>query len=265
MSRGAFEATLWMIAALNAVFAFELLVLSFRQEWALLGWQHPPGTVALRSESGARGPLGPLALLVVCSALLPIAGGPQVRAVLCAALCLATVTLFHLQRYGQEGSDHVRLYANFILLGSVLMEFVDPTLARTAFLSALAALGVAFYFGAGWVKIQSPQWRSGEAVTAAFSTRLFGHARFAAFLAPHRAIAASIAWIVMVWELSFGPAVIFAGHYIVIWLVLGGIFHASVAVLMRLPVFLLASLMLYPAIFWVATEAAPAWRCLAGY
>ncbi|MDT4737230.1 hypothetical protein [Bradyrhizobium sp. WYCCWR 12699] len=258
----AFAQTVWLIAALNVVFACELAVLSFRKEWFLLGWQNRPraGNVARYHSNG---PLGHLAILVAFSVLLPFASSaPFAMKVLSGALFMVTAALFHLQRYGHEGSDHVRLYANVILFGAALVGSDETTISKAVLLAALAALGASFYFGAGWVKVLSPKWRSGEAITIAFSTRLFGNEQFAAALAKHKVAALAISWAVIVWELSFGPAMLLVGHYIFLWICVGLLFHGAVAVLMRLPVFLVASLTLYPSMYWVATEAVPAWFCL---
>jgi hypothetical protein len=123
---------------------------------------------------------------------------------------------------------------------------------RELYLAVAAALGISFYFGAGIAKLAGVEWRDGRALSNALSTSLFGTRYAAAFFGQHATAARLVCWGIIFFEVAV-VLVLFLPSSLVFyfWVVLAILFHASICILMRLPVFLLAAFALLPGLSYV--------------
>jgi hypothetical protein len=113
------------------------------------------------------------------------------------------------------------------------------------------------YFAAGFHKLRSPAWRSGYAMPALLSPRLFGFPAFGAWLVRHRLLAWSLAWATIVWEVSF-PVVLVAPREVgLVYFFCGVLFHLGTAFTMGLNKFIWAFLALYPAAIYCTMGSLP--------
>jgi hypothetical protein len=120
--------------------------------------------------------------------------------------------------------------------------------AAQAGLWFVAAQGCLGYVVAGVTKLASPSWRSGAAIAAVLSTYTYGHRRLHDLVRGRRWLSLFLCWSVMLWEATF-PIVLVVPRYAA-WplLVLGVLFHLSIAGLMGLNLFLFAFPATYAAI-----------------
>ncbi|MBO0134622.1 hypothetical protein [Agrobacterium burrii] len=168
------------------------------------------------------------------------------------ALLVGNLLMFNGMRFGQEGADHIRLYAGVFFFVSSIWSLVEPEQAKRIFLLLVAALTVGFYFGSALVKAVEPSWWSGEGLIRALSTNLYGHQVLLSLLCAVPNAARFLSVGLILWELTFPLAIFLAGKYVLAWMVVGLVFHLSVAIFMRLPLFLLSVGVMYPATYWTS-------------
>src|SRR5262249_46253729 len=112
-------------------------------------------------------------------------------------------------------------------------------------------------FAAGFHKLRSRSWRSGDALPGLLSARLFGFPALGAWLARHRWCAWSLAWATIVWEVSF-PVVLVAPREICLGYLSAGVtFHLGAAFAMGLNKFIWAFIALYPAAIYCTMGSLP--------
>jgi hypothetical protein len=124
----------------------------------------------------------------------------------------------------------------------------SPLAARAGlwFIGGQACLG---YAVAGVAKLASPKWRSGEAMTALLSTTTYGSKALFSVVRNRPSLSRAICWSVMLWEATF-PAGLWAPDAIVVaQFSVGLLFHAAIAELMGLNLFMAAFPATYVAIW----------------
>lgn len=191
-------------------------------------------------------------VIIAGSSLLLLPSGPFLTVAIAAILLAGNLLMFNGMRFGQEGSDHVRLYAAAFFFVSSVYSLSEPLQAQRMYLVLVSALGVSFYFGSALVKIVEPTWWSGEALLRALSTSLYGHAMVLRLLAIFPRLAKRLSAGLLIWEITFPMAIFFAGNYLLLWMAIGLLFHLSVALVMRLPLFMFSIGIIYPAIYWAS-------------
>jgi hypothetical protein len=113
------------------------------------------------------------------------------------------------------------------------------------------------YSASGFHKLRSSSWRSGHAMPALLSARLFGFPALGVWLVRHRWCAWSLAWATIVWEVSF-PVVLVAPREIGLgYLACGVLFHLGTAFAMGLNKFIWAFIALYPAAIYCTMGSLP--------
>jgi hypothetical protein len=194
------------------------------------------GVAAVRALSGA-------------ALLLPRQG----RAARAAALggLVGSGAMLHLRsNFGNDGSDHFAV----INFGSALIEkaFPHDPRAREAALAFIAAQSCLSYFVSGAVKLRSPVWRSGEALTGILRTKTYGDAALYRVFRDRPRLARAACWAVMLFEVTF-PLVLIAPRPVAT-AILGGavLFHVVNARFMGLNRFLWSFTGSYPAVAYFA-------------
>ncbi|OZM72631.1 hypothetical protein CFN78_13410 [Amycolatopsis antarctica] len=148
--------------------------------------------------------------------------------------------------YGLDGSDHLA----FINFAVSLLEKAYPhdRRAREAALAFIAAQSCLSYFTSGAVKLTSPVWRSGDAITGVFRTRTYGDKLFYQVAKSNKFAAQGLAWMVMLSEVLF-PLVLVAPKPIARLILLSGMgFHLGNARFMGLNRFFWSFVATYPAV-----------------
>ncbi|WP_019809774.1 lipase maturation factor family protein [Saccharomonospora halophila] len=148
--------------------------------------------------------------------------------------------------YGLDGSDHFA-FINFTV---ALLEKLYPNdeRARRAALAFIAAQSCLSYFTSGVVKMTSPVWRNGDAITGVFRTKTYGDRFLYRLTRDNRPLARAMAWSVMVAEALF-PLVLVAPRPLARTIMVSGMaFHVGNARFMGLNRFFWSFVATYPAV-----------------
>lgn len=197
------------------------------------------GVAAVRAASGA--------------GLLTAGGAGGARAARAAALAglVGTGAALHLRsNYGNDGSDHLA----FITFGASLAEkgALGDVKAREAALAFVAGQACLAYFVSGVVKLRSPVWRSGDALTGVLRTRTYGDRGLYRIFRGRRRLTRAASWGVMLAEVSF-PLVLIAPRPVAAGIFAGAAgFHLVNARFMGLNRFLWSFVGAYPAVAYFA-------------
>lgn len=160
--------------------------------------------------------------------------------------------------FGLDGSDHLA----FINFAVTLLEKLFPhdKKAREVALAFIAAQSCLSYFTSGAVKLTSPVWRSGEAVTGVFRTRTYGDRWFYRLVNDNPGLAKAVAWSVMLAEVLF-PLVLVAPKPVARAILAGGAaFHLGNARFMGLNRFFWSFTATYPAVAYFSRSLGVARR-----
>lgn len=158
--------------------------------------------------------------------------------------------------YGADGADHFA----FINAAVSLLEklFPNDRKAREFALAFIAAQACLSYFTSGAVKLTSPVWRSGDAITGVFRTRTYGDRFFYQIFRDRPQLAKAMAWTVMLAEVAF-PLVLVAPKPVARAILANGVmFHLGNARFMGLNRFLWSFVASYPAVSYFARNLGPA-------
>ena len=209
--------------------------------------------LADRLFSGANRLTAVLVIRIAAACLVGLSrvGSPQYSLGLTLLVISHVYVVVRTGGFGIMGSD---LMALVICGGAWLATVVasGPVASQVGlwFIAAQSCLG---YAVAGIAKLRAPKWRSGEAMVAVLSTHTYGSPRLHALVKARPKVAAFLCWSVMLWETSF-PLVLLAPDSVRIFLFVSGVgFHASLAALMGLNLFLFTFSSTYVAI-WAVTR-----------
>lgn len=188
----------------------------------------------------------PHARLLAAARLVFGSPGPKERAVCLAVLTATGVGMNVRHHYGSDGSDQM----SQITFAASLMEKAFPrdSRARDACLSFIAFQTCLSYVSAGTVKLISPVWRNGSAITGIFRTHSYGDATLNALIKRYPALSVTLAWAVILGELSF-PLVLIAPRQVAqAMLATSTAFHLANGRFMGLNRFIWAFSGTYPAV-----------------
>ncbi len=176
--------------------------------------------------------------------------GPKERALLLTALVATGSGMDLRHHYGGDGSDQM---SQITFVASLLEKaFPHDARAREACLRFVAFQTCVSYVSAGTVKLVSPVWRDGSAVTGIFRTDAYGDAALHGLLKRYPDLAVVLAWTVILGELSF-PLVLFAPRWVAEGvLATGAVFHLANGKFMGLNRFVWAFSGTYPAVAYVS-------------
>lgn len=148
--------------------------------------------------------------------------------------------------FGAIGADAMTL----VVCGGAWLAVVvaRSPVALRAGMWFVAAQGCLGYFIAGVTKLTAPKWRSGEALTAVMGTHTYGNPLIFSVLRRQPRLSRLGCWLVIAWEATFPFALIAPQRILVVQFAFGLLFHASIAGLMGLNLFLAAFPSTYVAI-----------------
>jgi hypothetical protein len=133
----------------------------------------------------------------------------------------------------------------------------DTPVAATYCLYFLTLQLCLAYFAAGYHKLRSPDWRSGDALPGILSTRLFGTPALAAWLDRRLGLAQFLCLATVVWEVSFPVVLVAPRGLCLFYLACGVLFHVATAFTMGLNKFVWAFFALYPAAVYCTMGPSP--------
>ncbi|MFJ3794051.1 hypothetical protein [Kitasatospora sp. NPDC090091] len=186
--------------------------------------------------------------------LLGHPGGGE-RALLLFALTGTAAGMQVRQYYGFDGSDNISLVT--FLVATAAKAFPGDDRAREACLRFIAFHACVAYTAAGAVKLVSPVWRDGSAITGILRTRVYGDRGLYRLVRRRPALARTVAWGVILGELTF-PLVLVAPKPVARGILGAGVvFHLANGRYMGLNRFLWAFTATYPAIAHVSRSLRP--------
>jgi hypothetical protein len=184
--------------------------------------------------------------------------GLETAAGLAALTILGARMLLYLRtQLGLDGSDQMILVASSAVAAALLVP--DPQAQRIA-LYYLAAQLLLSYAVAGIAKAISPTWRSGRAVPQITMTIGYGDPRVGAFLERHAGLGRLLCWATIAFECSAAVLILAGVPGALVIIVAGVLFHASIAVLMGLNVFLWSFAAAYPALILLGHDIGRLWE-----
>ena len=178
--------------------------------------------------------------------------GPKERAALVATVLGCSVAMSVHHHYGGDGADQVSFMT---LLAALLAKaFPNDEKAKRAVLRMIAFQSCLSYAASGAIKLASPTWRSGRAISGVFRTKTFGDEDFYKFTKLHPMLPKLVAWTVILGE-TFFPVAMFTPKPVTRAILGGmGMFHLANSRFMGLNRFPLAFASTYPAVAFVAQE-----------
>ena len=160
-------------------------------------------------------------------------------------IALATVAIQSTHRLGgEDGSD--QMIAILAISFSIALIFGACPGVLEAGLYFIGAQSVLAYTTAGIAKLLSPEWRNGTAVLGTLSTRSHGMRWAATVVQQSPVLQYALCWSTIIFEIAFVSALFLPLPLLVALLVIGMMFHASIAVTMGLNGFFWAFVSTYP-------------------
>ncbi|HKS45909.1 MAG TPA: hypothetical protein VJT49_12505 [Amycolatopsis sp.] len=177
--------------------------------------------------------------------------GPKERALLLSVLAAAGAGMHVRHYYGGDGSDEI---SQITFVVSLLEKaFARDSRAREACLLFMAFQACVSYASSGAIKLVSPVWRDGSAITGILRTQSYGDAWLHALLKRYPPLAVALSWTVIIGELTF-PLVLVAPRRIAqAILATSTLFHLANGRFMGLNRFVWAFTGAYPAVAHVSS------------
>jgi hypothetical protein len=154
--------------------------------------------------------------------------------------------------FGLDGSDQM---ATIIFVNLALARLLPTSLASSAFLWVIALQGCLAYFTAGFAKLVSVPWRSGDAIAGISATRIYGPGIARLILADRPVLSVLLCWSVILTECVFPLCLVVPRPLALLMLAGGTLFHLAAGVTMGLNTFFWSFVATYPAIFWCHAQA----------
>lgn len=195
----------------------------------------------------------PQVKLLAAARLLLGNPGHKERAALVATVLGASAAMSVHHHYGNDGADQVSFMT---LLATLLAKaFPHDEKAKRAVLRMIAFQSCLSYSASGAVKLASPTWRSGRAISGVFRTATFGDEDFYKFTKLHPMLPKLLGWSVILAE-TFFPVVMVTPKPVSRAILAGmGAFHLANSRFMGLNRFPFAFASTYPAVSYVAQES----------
>jgi hypothetical protein len=167
-------------------------------------------------------------------------------------IILLILLLLHFRNpYGGDGSDQMKV----IVLVSLFIFYISPDLIVKQFaIFFICFQALLSYFTSGFAKLVSPVWRGGEAMRGIMNTMGYGNKVISRLLVKNAKLSKVICWSIIVFECIF-PLLVFTGvNSAIIFIVIGIMFHLSIAIFMGLNNFFWSFVSTYPAILFFANN-----------
>lgn len=154
--------------------------------------------------------------------------------------------------FGMDGSDHL---STVTFTTAVLDKVAGHNISeRRMVLYSLASQSALAYCTSGVVKLTSPTWRSGDAITGVLRTRTYGDRKLFALLRTRPALAKAMAWSVILTETLFPVILVLPPRAARVCFIAGAVFHLANGRFMGLNRFLWAFTATYPAVDFARSE-----------
>ena len=151
--------------------------------------------------------------------------------------------------YAVDASDRM---LTVVLVAVVAYHLASGPLGRDAALWFVGAQAVLAYTTAGWSKLTSPRWRSGEALAGILTSQVFGRPLVGTMLRRHPRLARAVSWTVIAVECSAPVAVVGGARTTLLFVGLAAVLHLGIAWVMRLNHFVWAFAATYPGMLHLA-------------
>jgi hypothetical protein len=167
----------------------------------------------------------------------------------CLALIMATeILLLYRNPFPLEGADQMCIIvAAGLLVAMVNQSLLTWHILGFGFISAQVCLA---YLTAGVTKALSPVWRDGTALYKIMNTATFGHLAGARLLRGRRAVGLALCWTIIVFEVLFPLTLVLPSKWLILFFIVGILFHVGNALLMGLNIFVWAYAATYPAVWF---------------
>jgi hypothetical protein len=250
------------IAGIGSLIAWTELFASARtftdasiRSWPLSWFRatHPSSSRSARVLDRVLGYPGVLAIAAIgwmAALVLVMSNAPGRAAGAASAIVVLCHFIFRFRGLqGSEGADP--LYTTLLIAVAWGELSGSPSIAAMCviFIAAQAALA---YAGAGGVKLISPAWRDGSAMTGILRTRQYGHEGLAAMCTARPGLAHAAGLGTIVFECLMPLAMFAPPPVLLVFLAAGLVFHAGIAGIMGLGSFLWAFVATYPALIYVS-------------
>ena len=151
---------------------------------------------------------------------------------------------------GEDGGDQMLTIMTATFAACLILAYASPVIATVGlyFIGAQACLA---YVTAGIAKLASREWRRGFAVRGVLSTRSYGSRSLARIVQKSGKISLLLCWVTIAFETAFLLAPLLPQKFLIILLIVAGLFHASVAYAMGFNRFFWSFLATYPAILFL--------------
>ncbi len=183
-----------------------------------------------------------------------LAGGNRRTRALALAGMTGTGTAINVRsNYGLDGSDHFA----FINYAVAMLEklFPNDREAREYALAFIAFQSCLSYFTSGSVKLTSPVWRNGDALTGIFRTQTYGDKFLYDLIKDRPGFTKLMAWSVMLAEAGFPLVLLMPKPIARLFFLSGMLFHVSNAKFMGLNRFFWSFVATYPAVSYFTRDA----------
>jgi hypothetical protein len=151
------------------------------------------------------------------------------------------------------GSDFMTIVVlSGLLIAHLAAGVIEPNLAWRAGLWYVCIHAVTSYFISGAIKLCSPNWRSGHALTTFLDGGLYGPLPVGSLLR-HPRVAQLCAWAFILWECCF-PLALVGPDWAIMWCAVAAIFHLLVFRFFGLNRFFWAWVASFPAIIHCAGQ-----------
>jgi hypothetical protein len=168
---------------------------------------------------------------------------------------LSNVLMYYRQGFGLDGADQMSL----LILLTCLICFLIPENQelRTIGLWFIVSQLMLSYFVSGFAKLISKQWRSGIAIQGILSTYTYGTSFTRSFFTGNLTVSRIVCWATIIFETCFPMIFLFGEYGLYIGVILGVIFHLSIALVMGLNDFVWGFSACYPALLYLAGHSWP--------
>jgi len=169
-------------------------------------------------------------------------------------IALAAIRILWTIRNGLPGSEAADHMLNLVLVCCCAFIILHGTSSRYLILYFIAAQAVLAYFTAGTVKLLRRRWREGDALRYILSTSLFRNSTFVSVLSSNPAVEKALCRAVILFEVLCPLLVFINVKSCLVFLLLGVLFHASIAIVQGLNLFPFAFISTYPAILFTSVQ-----------
>jgi hypothetical protein len=166
--------------------------------------------------------------------------------ILLTLVLLLQIISFIRHKSGNSAAEQMQI---IVLAGALIFSLNISDLVNQCSLYFIAVQATISYVTAGYHKLISRTWRSGDAILLVMGTESYGHIPFFTFLKRNKVLPLVLSWSTILFDFTFIIALFFPTLAIV-YLILGVIFHAANAYFMGLNMFLYVYAATYPCVLF---------------